>query len=95
LAVGNRTPGGQAQGGIFQPKNDPEAGEGGMEEGGGAFQSVELGPGRHHLVFEFGSRGFRLGLGISFAALLACVAVAMKARRRKKPRGMFDSLAEL
>jgi len=66
-----------------------------IERAGGAFQSVELGPGRHHLVFEFGSRGFRLGLGISFAALLACVAVAMKARRRKKPRGMFDSLAEL
>jgi len=57
-----------------------------IERASGAFQSVELGPGRHHLVFEFRSRGFRLGSGISLVAVLVCAAVAVEARRRRKQR---------
>lgn len=57
-----------------------------IERTGGAFQSVEVGPGRHRLFFEFRSRGFRLGGAISLAAVLMCVVVAGNARQRRSRR---------
>jgi uncharacterized membrane protein YfhO len=52
---------------------------------GGAFQSILVPAGEHRIVFEFSSRGFRVGAPISLLAAFALAVVAMadgRSRRR-------------
>lgn len=54
-----------------------------IERADGAFQAVELGPGKRRVEFRFRSRGLRWGLGINLPAVLACFWVARGGSRRR------------
>jgi len=55
-----------------------------IERWDGAFQSVEVPPGQHHLSFEFRSTGLRLGALMSAISLAAFVFLVLRSSRRGK-----------
>jgi hypothetical protein len=51
-----------------------------------AFRAVEVGPGRHRVVFEYDPASVRVGRALSGAALLVVAGGLLFSRRRRRPR---------